>query len=70
MKGEMKDRLVFFNSDESKSDKSTEFERSDNSDWITKLTPLFVLDIISLSLLFGGEYGVCPKFVPLLTFCL
>ena len=66
----MRDRDIFSYSAESKADISTEFERSDNSDWITKLTPLFVLDIISLSLLFGGEYGVCPKFVPFLTFCL
>ena len=63
MKGEMKDRLVFFNSDESKSDISTEFERSDNSDWITKLTPLLVLDIISLTLLLGGDYYTRKRFV-------
>ena len=34
----------------------TDFARVGDSDWIAKLTPLLVLDIISLSLLFGGEY--------------
>ena len=56
MKGAMKDRDIFSYSVESKSDIPTEFERSDNSDWITKLTPLLVLDIVSLTLLFGGDY--------------
>ena len=40
-----------------KDDISRHPERSVEYDLIAKLAPLLVLDIVSLSLLFGGEYG-------------
>ena len=46
MKGDFKDGVFFFDTDEP----SVDMEKSDDSDWITKLTPLLV------SVLFGGEY--------------
>ena len=30
--------------------------RESGSDWLTRLGPLFLLDIISLAILFGGKY--------------
>ena len=46
MKGDFKDGVLFFETDEL----SVNMEKSVDSDWITKLTPLLV------SVLFVGDY--------------